>query len=746
MKYAAVATRIFFFYFVVTSLLFSGNSFCTQAIKSLCITTLNYERELAALDTFLPAPVFINQVRIDVDCALLCDWQALTQLYDYSVISAQMLKDAVFYLVQKNKFKTITVSLDQDKALLLLNLETFWAFDRVKIKGIWVGKKKYQMLYTMQAGQQFDESENKYYLRAIKKKLKNEGYCDAHVTATFKYDYSRKTVRVTVFIDKGKRCLNSVIKGIPSTQRPFLFFGNKFFNGEQLKEQLVLFGKDAWSLPADILAQELATYYYRHGFEHVKITTQENEESCIFFIEEGVQKKPTASFIFPITFPEAFQETLSSFGKTIIQNNTTLADHIIERELVYAQGQPFDQKKIADSLENLKKLELFDALQLSPLVCPGLAEKTMILSVHDDDPYELKLKGGISLQQMSKHFWFAGLSYVAGGSFLIKNPFNRADQIQIIADYTHGYHNFSLQYHYPWLGNIPLDSNWQIYASRYLQPGLRHNQKNIYTFIQQGAMVSLAYKPWLQGHINLGIEWMETRIVDHANDPRLDREITRALYFEPLLVDKKIPYVLVEPTFIGDRIINPLNPTGGSFSLVTLKTMIPLQRQPLNSFFLKLYAEHSFYIPLQKTILALRARAGHIFYHHFKNIMPAERFYLGGANSIRSYETDKCPPLGLIHNQIGHVLVPQGARSLFNINVELRIPVYKKCWAAIFQDIGALSNNYFADIKAGIVAGTGCGIRYQTPIGPLRFDIAFKWSKPKHMGRYAWFLSFGNAF
>jgi outer membrane protein insertion porin family len=160
--------------------------------------------------------------------------------------------------------------------------------------------------------------------------------------------------------------------------------------------------------------------------------------------------------------------------------------------------------------------------------------------------------------------------------------------------------------------------------------------------------------------------------------------------------------------------------------------------------------EQSLFIPVDPIVIAVRARLGHIFYTDFSSLMPNDRFYLGGANSVRSYESDLCPPVGIFENDKGRKqVVPQGGKTMANFIVELRFPLlYKNLGAVVFQDLGLLSSNKLTKIHAkNILVATGFGLRLNTPVGPLRFDIGWKWKADDPLTHnYAWFLTFGHAF
>ena len=135
----------------------------------------------------------------------------------------------------------------------------------------------------------------------------------------------------------------------------------------------------------------------------------------------------------------------------------------------------------------------------------------------------------------------------------------------------------------------------------------------------------------------------------------------------------------------------------------------------------KLQVEQSAFYPIYKDfVLGARIRFGHIFRRDFDDIMPIERFYLGGPYSVRGYEIDSLPPLGVTEkNAEGEIIrqytayqikdspppgvtreyAIQGGSSMANVNLELRVPIFKNFYGAVFQDLGALSQTGLGGFK-----------------------------------------------
>ncbi len=104
--------------------------------------------------------------------------------------------------------------------------------------------------------------------------------------------------------------------------------------------------------------------------------------------------------------------------------------------------------------------------------------------------------------------------------------------------------------------------------------------------------------------------------------------------------------------------------------------------------------------------------------------LPAsERFFAGGDTSVRGYALDR---LGIPFKTIDANGFPTGGHAVVVLNAELRVPVIGGLGAVGFMDAGNVFNRV-GDFDVGAIKPTaGLGLRYLSPIGPIRIDLGFK--------------------
>jgi outer membrane translocation and assembly module TamA len=127
-------------------------------------------------------------------------------------------------------------------------------------------------------------------------------------------------------------------------------------------------------------------------------------------------------------------------------------------------------------------------------------------------------------------------------------------------------------------------------------------------------------------------------------------------------------------------------------------------------------------------------------------IPASERFFAGGDTTIRGFALDTVGAA----NTISETGFPRGGNAVLILNGELRVPVWKDIGAALFVDGGNVFERVTQFDFAELRGSAGFGLRYLSPIGPVRLDLGFKMDRRQFAGelesRAVFHFSIGQAF
>jgi len=140
-----------------------------------------------------------------------------------------------------------------------------------------------------------------------------------------------------------------------------------------------------------------------------------------------------------------------------------------------------------------------------------------------------------------------------------------------------------------------------------------------------------------------------------------------------------------------------------------------------------------------RVVLAGRGAVGTLFGASRADVPASLRFYAGGGGSVRGFAFQEA---GELDDQND----PIGGRSLFEASGEVRARVTDTIGIVAFVDAGAAFTSRYPDFDDQLRIGAGPGIRYFSPIGPIRLDVGFPVNPRDTDDAFQLYISIGQAF
>ncbi len=460
------------------------------------------------------------------------------------------------------------------------------------------------------------------------------------------------------------------------------------------------------------------------------------------------------------------------FGPVEVAGNRLLDDDVILARLPFREGEPFRESAIIEGQRSLHELGIVARAQVRRDTARMTTDSVMPIRVDvvEGDMHRVRFGGGAnSAECLNVEGRWASRNFFGGGRTLQA----QARLSHLLADLLvstplcaqAGTGEFG---RLNWLAGVDFSEPAFLSLRNSVSLGLfaeRQSRRNI--FVRDALGLDLGFGRALGAGSSLGIRFQ----------PQLSRlaaaEVTLCAAFlacTPDDIEALSSTNWLSPVAFSlsrDRSDNIFNPATGSRALFDLE----IAGAPTGSdyAYLRAFADASLYRPVgTSSVLALRLRAGRIFAggfrgfaggdERFADVVPSEkRFYGGGPNSVRGFDQNTLGPRSL---SIGveellrrrssdsdpvcipaavlarvcdasplregdlFQLRPIGGLSTVEASAELRFPLAGTEWGgAVFVDVGQVWPR--GPVLDALEASPGVGIRYNSPFGPFRLDLAY---------------------
>ncbi|MEF8941433.1 MAG: outer membrane protein assembly factor BamA [Desulfohalobiaceae bacterium] len=377
-----------------------------------------------------------------------------------------------------------------------------------------------------------------------------------------------------------------------------------------------------------------------------------------------------------------------------ITGNTKTRDRIIRRNLAISGGDLFDSDKISRSKQNLQRLDYFKSVEIDTI--PGREPGEMDLQVQVQDKPTGSFSLGAGYSTVNKLFFT--------GKVQERNFLGRGYNLSFQGSFSSTQTQYQVSFWNPRLYDSSLGLGFDAYNSR--------REYDDYKLERTGGKAKFAYTIGDHTRLFWNYNLEEYRVYD------IDSTASDAIQD----IDGTNWSSAANVSAVRDTTNRRLYPTRGSKNTLTVE----YSGGPLggDDNFVKPSYELTMYQSLVADfVFSWHGKYAHLFENTSEPVPDFERFYLGGINTVRGYDYQDIASEDDAGKKVG-------GYKQFYTNTEISYPLIKDMGLQflVFFDAGNVWNKD-EHPDDNLYKSVGAGIRWNSPMGPLRLEYGYPLDK-----------------
>ena len=421
-------------------------------------------------------------------------------------------------------------------------------------------------------------------------------------------------------------------------------------------------------------------------------------------------------------------------GEIHVEGLQRVHESLVRRRLLLHSGEIYKPSAIEAARHDLLGMNVFS--QVSVQVGSKADES-------GDVPITFKLRERLRHSINLSAAYSSDLGGSGGVTWTDRNVFGNAEQLSVTANLTN-------------LGGSDTTGTGYDTGVKYLIPDFLHRDQSLqfavsaikqqlqaYDQTAQTASVTLSRKLSSVWTVSAGLSATDETILQVVNAlPNASGVIVpvSAKFDYTLLA---VPFkVIYDSTNLPTALEDPRHGFRGSLTLTpTLAIGHPNATFLISTLSIATYFDLNNLLPIApgRSVLAARALAGVAEGAGELSLPPDQRFYAGGTSTIRGYGYQLVGPM------FPNTDNPTGGTAITTGGLEFRQRLYSNWGFVAFVDAGQVSAS-LKPLPDDIRVGAGAGVRYYTPIGPIRFDLAVPVDRRAGEDSFEVYIGLGQAF